>query len=300
MATILIVDDEPSDVELARRCLRYIEGSRLLEAGSAEEALTLVAAEEPDLVLTDLRMPGMDGLELVQTLRARRPLVPVVLMTSHGSERAAAAALKAGAASYVPKSAFRDELAGTVVDVLEAAEARRARPAVLKHLRRCETAFELANDLDLIPALAAYCRENLERLGFGDESDRTQVSIALIEAVSNAMIHGNLEVGSDLKRTDRDRYEALVRERAGRPPWASRRVRFHAVLTPERIEYVVEDEGPGFDPAGLPDPRAPENLTEASGRGVMSIRTFMDEVAYSAKGSRITMAMRRPAAAVKG
>jgi anti-sigma regulatory factor (Ser/Thr protein kinase) len=58
---------------------------------------------------------------------------------------------------------------------------------------------------------------------------------------------------------------------------------------PERLTYVIRDEGPGFDPSLLPDPTQPENMTRVSGRGVMLIRTFMDDVSYSSRGTQITM-----------
>ena len=55
---------------------------------------------------------------------------------------------------------------------------------------------------------------------------------------------------------------------------------------------MIRDEGPGFDPDGLPDPTDPENLTKASGRGVLLIRTFMDEVRFNDTGNEITMIKR--------
>src|SRR5262245_58455824 len=104
MPRLLIVDDDDIDRELERRCLRSIDGLELREARDVREALELLAQETADLVVTDLRMPGMDGLGLIEKVRTEFPLVPVVIMTSSGSERTAARALKLGAASYVPKT----------------------------------------------------------------------------------------------------------------------------------------------------------------------------------------------------
>jgi len=59
------------------------------------------------------------------------------------------------------------------------------------------------------------------------------------------------------------------------------------------VTFIVRDEGPGFDPSALPDPTDPENLLKPCGRGVMLIRTFMDQVNFSAKGNEITMVKRR-------
>ena len=75
----------------------------------------------PALVLTDIQMPEMDGLELVRQMKSRFPAIPVVLVTAYGSEEVAAIALKVGAASYVPKRNLNRDLVPTLQVVLEAA-----------------------------------------------------------------------------------------------------------------------------------------------------------------------------------
>ena len=114
MSTILIVDDEVIDREHAERCLRKISDVRLLFAEDGKAALELISSDCPDLVLTDLWMPEMNGLELVETLQEEYPLLPVILMTSRGNEQIAVKALKAGADSYVPKNVLKQELVNTV------------------------------------------------------------------------------------------------------------------------------------------------------------------------------------------
>ena len=63
----------------------------------------MIAAEKPDIVVSDLQMPEMDGLELVETIRREHPGLPVILMTAHGSEETAIQALRKGATNYVAK-----------------------------------------------------------------------------------------------------------------------------------------------------------------------------------------------------
>lgn len=297
MPTILIVDDDAVDRELAERCLQAIANVQVRAAEDGDQALEIVDREAPDLVLTDLRMPGMTGIELVEILRERFPMMPVILMTSQGSESIAVRALQAGASSYVPKREMKEILAETVRQMLEIAEARTFRRRVLGHLNSSEDRFELVNDPSLIYALVGYVQDNLELLSFGDEPARSQVGIALAEALSNAIVHGNLEIDSALRQSDRDAYHRQIEERCDREPWNRRRVRFIARESRERVEYVVEDEGPGFDSASLPDPTSADNMLETSGRGVWLIRTFMDEVEYNEKGNRLTMVKRAGRAA---
>jgi anti-sigma regulatory factor (Ser/Thr protein kinase) len=80
-----------------------------------------------------------------------------------------------------------------------------------------------------------------------------------------------------------------VQRRRRESPHAERRVVCLAKESTDRIEYTIKDEGPGFDPESLPDPTAAQNVLEVSGRGIMLIRTFMDEVRFNGRGNQINM-----------
>lgn len=122
MATILLVDDEPA-VRFALREVLEERGDRVVEAGSAEEALA--EREEVDAVITDLRMPGHDGLWLLGQLRRREPSLPVIILTARGSERTAVAALKTGAYDYLCKPFDVDEVGAAVARAVETHGLRR-------------------------------------------------------------------------------------------------------------------------------------------------------------------------------
>jgi CheY-like chemotaxis protein/anti-sigma regulatory factor (Ser/Thr protein kinase) len=282
MPVILIVDDDSVDRRKAVRCLGPVEDLEILQADSGDRAVEELASGEPDLILTDLRMPGMNGLELVEHVHEEHPLVPMIVMTSQGSEHLAVQALEAGATSYVPKRDLPEHLPDTVRQVLDVAKARRSRRVVLRYLDVSETRFELANDPELILPLVGFFQDGLDRLAFGSPSLRTQVCMALMEAVSNAMIHGNLEVPSELREKSAEDYHRLIEERRRQEPYTARRVRCTAQESAGRVQYTIEDEGPGFDPAKLPDPTAPEHMGRLHGRGLLLIRTFMDEVEFNA------------------
>ena len=291
MTTILVVDDSPMD--------RRVAGGFLTEAGftpvfakSGTEALDLIAVEPPDLVLTDMRMPGMDGLELVETLREQYPSLPVILMTGYGSEETAVQALQAGAASYVPKTKLKHNLLRSVEVVLDAAAAALQRQQGLQYLKSQVSTYVLDYDRSGPRALVSHLQEDLRELGICQEADLIRVGTALTEALANAMDHGNLELDSSLRETSEGEYRRLGEERATTPPYRDRRVRVTAHLTPSQATFTVRDEGRGFDHRDLPDPCDPENLTKASGRGVLLIRTFMDEVQFNERGNEITMVIK--------
>src|SRR5687768_17320524 len=101
MAVVLVVDDSPVDRTRAGGLLKKRPGLIPVYASNGREALALIAEKAPDIVVSDLQMPEMDGLELVEAIRRQFAALPVILMTAHGSEETAVQALQKGAASYV-------------------------------------------------------------------------------------------------------------------------------------------------------------------------------------------------------
>jgi two-component system, NtrC family, response regulator HydG len=99
---ILVVDDEPSARSGLEKLLRH-EGYAVVSAPNGPTALALADEEAPDLVITDLRMPEMDGVELVEKLRARWPELPVIVVTAFGEVAAAVRAMRSGAHDFLSK-----------------------------------------------------------------------------------------------------------------------------------------------------------------------------------------------------
>lgn len=290
---ILVADDSQLEQRYVGRILAQQGGWRVAFARNGEEALVEIAKSPPALVLTDMNMPKMDGLTLTEKVRENYPLVPVVLMTGSGSEKIAVAALKAGAADYVPKQALTHDLIPVLERVLSVGQAEHRRFKVLQGMTRRSSQFVLENDPALVPPLVSQFREDLIEMGLCDLTGATRAGIALEEALLNAVYHGNLEVSSDLRQNGDEAFHKLARERREQTPYGPRRVRVTARLTPSAATFVILDEGPGFDVAKLPDPTDPEFLERPSGRGVLLMRTFMDEVKYNSTGNRVTLVKRR-------
>ena len=117
---VLVVDDDPG-VRYTLREILSSAGLAVEEAGDGEEALARFDAAPVPLVIADLRMPRMDGMELLRRLLSRQPAPRVVLVTAHGSERQAAEAVRAGAWDYFRKPFDNDELLAVVRRAAEAA-----------------------------------------------------------------------------------------------------------------------------------------------------------------------------------
>ncbi len=137
---ILVVDDEEPQRRVLAGFLRKA-GYEVEAVGTPDEALALVAKRTVDLVLTDLRMPGKTGIELLEAVRGLNPEIPVVVMTAYGTVASAVDAMKRGAADYLGKPVDLDELEVLVARTLE----RRALVSENKALRaQVESRYRLA------------------------------------------------------------------------------------------------------------------------------------------------------------
>lgn len=110
---LLLVDDEPGFVEaLGRRLAR--RGLDVHMAGSGREAIRALRRADFDVAVVDLKMEGMDGIELLRIVKAMAPELPVIIFTGHGSERAAREGLALGAFDYLLKPCELDDLLATI------------------------------------------------------------------------------------------------------------------------------------------------------------------------------------------
>jgi two-component system NtrC family response regulator len=134
METILIVDDEKNYPPVLSAVLEE-EGYGTLSANSGKEALEILSRSDVDLVLTDMKMPGMDGIELLEKIKARDPDLPIIMMTAHGTVEKAVEAMQKGAYSYILKPFDNERL---ILYVKKANEIYR----ILKENRRLKRDME--------------------------------------------------------------------------------------------------------------------------------------------------------------
>ena len=132
---ILVVDDE---IDLATSCQRLLQskGYEVRLASSAEDAIQVVAGQDVQVVLTDLKMSGMGGMELLRTLRAEHPEIPVVMMTGYSTVEDAVEAMSLGAANFVPKPFTPDHLLIVVDKALQERSLRRENRNLRDQLSR--------------------------------------------------------------------------------------------------------------------------------------------------------------------
>jgi len=286
---VLVVDDSAFDRHLIGQLLESLQDLKVVFAADGEEAMAAIEREAPAVVLTDLITPEMEGLVLVQRVRAQYPQISVILVTASGSEEVAMRALRAGAANYIPKKQLTRDLVPTIRQVLSIAAMTRERRRILRCMVRRESAFVLENDPQLIMPLLKLLHEELEGMSLCDPTGQLQVGVALQEALCNALFHGNLEVSSGLRQDDEQQFDLLAEERRGLEPYRSRRIRVQVQLDRDAARFVVGDDGPGYDTAIFDRPVEAEDLNQIGGRGLLLIRTFMDQVSFNKSGNQVTM-----------
>lgn len=290
MTTILVVDDSTMDCRVAGGLLEKDPDCQVLYAEDGAAALKSIDEDMPDIVVTDMVMPNFDGLQLVEAMKRDYPLIPVIIMTAVGSEEHAVQALKRGAASYVPKRRLAQDLLETVRLVLRAADDDRNVSRLLVHrTQQADFKFTLENELPLLAAAVTYLQQTMRAMGLFDEGERLRIGVALEEVLLNAMFHGNLELSSTLRENDKPTYHETARVRAVEQPYRSRRIFLGALLSPAGAQFTIRDEGLGFNPKELPDPTDPSNLNRVSGRGLLLMHTFMDEVKFNETGNEVRL-----------
>jgi CheY-like chemotaxis protein/anti-sigma regulatory factor (Ser/Thr protein kinase) len=303
MQTILIVDDSDVERRLAAALIMRNGQFRVEFAENGLDALATLRRfqserELPRLVLTDLVMPEMDGLELVKTIRECYPQVPVVLMTAYGNEVIANDALRFGAASYVPKAQQSERLLATMEQVLARCEADQGRQHLMECMQGLECSFLLDSDPAMVRPLVDFAQQALCGVPLTDVAGRIRIAIALEEALLNAVYHGMLKVsGTDLAVCSVDRRNCelpkLVKQTLADPTTKQRKIVVEISISAFEAKFVIRDRGTGFDPVVISSGDGLDRFERGRNRGLTLIRSLADEVRYNEVGNEVTLLKRR-------
>jgi two-component system phosphate regulon sensor histidine kinase PhoR len=145
---VLVVEDKPEMIQILSDYVLDPQGYVTLTALNGEEGLRMALSEEPDLVILDLRMPKMSGLQVLQTLRELQCLVPVIVITAYGSEEVVVRALRLGANDYVAKPFELDEMIDVIERVLGESRQEKEKAKLSQELEK--SVKELTNKIELM------------------------------------------------------------------------------------------------------------------------------------------------------
>ena len=145
---MLVIEDKPEMIQILTDYVLGPQGYVTLTALDGEKGLRMALSEEPDLVILDLRMPKMSGLQVLQTLRELQCPVPVILITAYGSEEVVVRALRLGANDYVAKPFELDEMINVIERVLSESRREKERARLSQELEK--SVKELTNKIELM------------------------------------------------------------------------------------------------------------------------------------------------------
>lgn len=291
MHRVLIIDDEPPVRRMLGLFLRT-QGFEVLEAEDGQAGLEVFEEHTPPFVLTDVRMPRMNGLELVRRVRALDSDAAIVVITGHGGEETAIEALRAGATNYLKKPIEIKDLSQVLRRYVEAHEARLSLLLPPFYLEQDERVLELDNELDNVPAVITYLTATAHL--FFPRAEVNYIKLGLDEMIRNAIEHGNFAITYEEKTQslEHNRWLELLDQRRADSALDRRRVRVRCTQTPEAFRCVIADEGDGFNWRDLPDPADPANLLSSHGRGILLTTFYFDEVVYNDRGNAVTLVKR--------
>jgi YesN/AraC family two-component response regulator len=287
---VLVVDDAKHDRFILKEIVKNL-GYQSLEADNGKAALSVFESESCDLVITDLNMPIMDGLTLLETIKQKQPFLPVIIVSANDEREYVIKALRLGACDYITKPFEESEIQRSLERVFPIVETqvldRLHAKSVIKESR--QLVFD--NNPEQIGDLVNILCQNLE--WFDMKPEMLSIKIILFEALANSIFHGNLELSSDLKNhqdiNSFDEYGQLAQEKSCRSPYNERKIFVDYTVDREKARYVIRDEGGGFDYDNLQDPLDPKSSGNPSGRGILMIRSFCDEVNWNKKGNEISL-----------
>lgn len=290
----LVVDDD----EDSRRILVKVaqrQGFRVEEGVDGVEAVRLQRALRPDLILLDVSMPGMSGLDALKEIREEDPHVMVVVVSGAEEPEVGERALDLGAVNYVNKPFDVREIRFVLERIRGAfQEEADLRPA-LDLLRERRTVLEVGNDVDRLSSVVAYLGRELRAHYPGFDVPVTETKLALYEALANAVEHGNLEIDYDQKTSamaEDGGIRALIERRRADPRLRDRRVRIEAEYEPQTVTWRIRDEGRGFSPKREECEHRLGDTSALHGRGLRLIRHYMDDVSWNPSGTEIRLTLR--------
>ncbi|MBU1106423.1 MAG: response regulator [Candidatus Riflebacteria bacterium] len=290
---VLIVEDDTFSRQYMASVVR-LGKYELMEARNGVEGLKLFESFAPDLIFSDISMPVMDGLEMLERIRRRSHDTIVIMTTAFGSAEFTLKALRLRANDYLVKPILPKDISAILKKYAGVLSARSVEREVVGLILERNLKMKLDNRLEMLGKVADRLMQESE--GRISPADRMGIRLGLLEIMINAIEHGNLDITyfDKTRATESREFDLhdLIVERGNKEPYKSRRVHIQFQMTAEMCEWVITDEGTGFDWRSVPDPNDPANLMSMHGRGIMLARLNFDEVIYIERGNQVILRKR--------
>lgn len=296
MNSILIVEDEMCQREMLVDYFKQ-DGYQMYTASNGKEALEIIGKEELDLVVSDIQMPKMDGLELVCELSRTRSDLPVILITGYGTTNMVIEAMKNGAADFLLKPIDIKKLARTIKENID--KTLSSWKEELKPFLHGAFSYKLpVSSYHLLGVLSRRIGDMIFEYGYIEAKHRHVVKMMLYEAFSNTMFQGSLEISNGLldDNVDDSSFMDEIQQRVQDQKHINKSIEVEAVLGKEQLNLIIRSDGYGLDwQKKLLEAEDLENLWRPYGRGLVLIKHMMGEGNYkvNGKGNILTLIFQR-------
>ncbi len=283
MKILLVEDDSSSRIYLEN--LLDVNGYKYRSAVNGIEGLNVFEEYKPDIVITDIQMPIMDGLELLEAIRDKKSDAIVIITTAYGTENYAIQALQLGANNYLKKPVSNIDLI-PVLEKYNAIITSRYSPEVFpgEFIYR-KYKYEFLATVQTIPKIVDKLL--IEASCEFENNERINVELGLVELITNAVEHGNLEITYNEKQEAliNNTLDSLYEKKQNDPKYKDKKIAIEFCLDNTGYQWIISDQGKGFNWNSLADPTDEKNILELNGRGVYITGFLFDELEYSGKGN---------------
>lgn len=288
--------------DCAPRAVAVAEATGLgwdVRAAEGDMADFALSKYRPDLVLVQVELPGSDGLDLLREIRQMAAPPMVVALSFLDDLSVEVEALRMGAMDFLRgEAAIRDSLRRLLNKQIIVLQQQRRIERVSECLLRSERTLALPPSIEQINVAAEMLASHIR-----DAQTAFGVRLGLNELLMNALEHGNLGITNDEKAAalaiSSETMLDLIAERLRNPLLAARRILVTATETPDYHEWMIADEGAGFDVSRLADPTTSDNVERLGGRGVFIARLQFDELEYLGRGNRVRARVNKRSAPVR-
>ncbi|MBN2081737.1 response regulator [bacterium] len=291
--SILIVDDEEIIRNVLRRKLEQTTSYKVFTADDGVVALDMFKEQPVDLVISDLLMKEMNGIELLRNLKSIEPSIPVIIITGYGTLDDAIEAIHLGAEDFIKKPFDINEVLETIDKTFRKLAEEADQREVIKYIAHEDIKLEIPNQFDLLNTVINYIFSHLRARWLVSDEDLHDVKVCLYEALTNAFEHGNLGISGEVKtkylEKGQQHWRDYLLEQMEDLVNAKKAIHVNLTINEELMRVAIQDEGPGFDYRSRTQDVDPEELFRSSGRGLLLIQSLMDAVEFNDSGNEVTM-----------
>ncbi|MCB1215969.1 response regulator [bacterium] len=295
--TILIVDDEEIIRNVLKRKLEQSTDFIVHTAGDGLPALEIFERENVDLVISDLMMSEMNGIELLRNLKRLKPSIPVIIITGYGTLDDAIEAIHLGAEDFIKKPFDINDVIETIEKTFRKLAEEADQREIIRFIEDENIKLAIPSDFEFLNTVINYVFSHLKARWMVNDENLHDVKVCMYEALTNAFEHGNLGIPGDEKsrllEISQQAWRDFLMERMNDPGNNDKQIEVNLQISDQRMSLRVRDQGGGFDFDNHFKDVEPELLFRSSGRGLLLIRSLMDEMWFEDGGRALVMVKHR-------